>query len=242
MFILNVASARIVFSGLLASLVSYGGEEQRVLELSTRAIPLNGQIEFYGDDGPVGDPIPVSGERFIWRVVPPEAKKFEVTSLSTKSGEFPLFESGHTFAVINPTRPLDSSSPSDGGVPKRLALVEVPVRNIEPAPVEEKGWVFIGSLDAASDDSEWSSLYVLNPGSRARPDKDEQFTYGKLKQRVNDGEPGKRTFVVDFPLVIRESATAPKVAGAVQVRPGQSFVVDEVKRAGTSVYARITVE
>lgn len=214
--------------------------ESRVLELSTRELPLSGSVTFLdASDNPVGNPVTVTNERFIWKIIPPDAAKFTVSSLGTTSPPVAIYDSGHTYAALNPTRPIDPSTLATGTTLARLPLVEPP-RKMIPAPANTEGWIFVGSLATDDDNSEWSSLYILDFATGKKPDDGIDFTFlNFVPPPAASGEP--RKYVADFPLKLRTDDLAdPGPTGAI-IRPGQKLEILEAKRKNRSVFAKIRV-
>lgn len=236
------STLRPLFALLFLPTLSLADSGTRILELSTRGIPLNGEIRFQKQATQIGSPIPILGERYIWKPVPEGATEFVVVSLSTSSSPVSLFPDGNTFATINPTQPIDPATGTSGVPLARLPLVQTPVVNLPPAAPATSGWVFVGSLSTASETSDWKSLYILNPGDLRRPDSQENFTYQSLKQRISSADAATKTFIVDFPLNLRPQPGGTEGASLPRVRPGQKIKMSELQLTGTSVYAKVTVE
>jgi hypothetical protein len=114
---------------------------------------------------------------------------------------------------------------------------------VKPLPTGESGWVFVGSLSRAAEDSEWNSLYILNASDGEKPDKTEKFTLARLRDRIASGG-GPATFTADFPLILREHSNSPSGSNLPVVRAGQQFQVLEVAmggESGKSVMARVKI-
>jgi hypothetical protein len=231
----------LLFACLAEMQVSYAQETSRVLELSTRSIPLTGSIQFLTDsEATVGPVIEVVRERFVWRDIPATATHFKLKSIIHDSAPIALFPDGNTFVTINPAQPLDPATIGSSEL-KRLPLTE-PAQNMMPVPAGKIGWVYVGSLKADSETAGWSSLYILNASTRLKPDNRSGFHFTKLSDLVASSNELSKSFIADFPLVLRDTNTA--TAGSAEfpvVRPGQKLLFLEVVRFGKSVKAKVKV-
>jgi hypothetical protein len=211
----------------------------RILELSTRGIPLNGSIRFLNSNQEaIGEVISINAERFVWKVVPEDAKKIEIISLSVAEA-VDLSESGNTLIAINPIRSIDPESVEKGEF-KRLPLIHR-ISNVMPLEAGVQGWVFLGGLDADSDLAEWRSLYILNAGDHTKPDRNVHLTYEKFRARINSGDDVGKLYVADFPLNLRNTPGGREATNRV-VRAGQRLRIASIERLGNEVYGRVTVE
>lgn len=213
----------------------------RVIEISSRDLPLIGTVTFYAQDGSTvtGD-WKIDGERYAWRTVPDNSFEIVLSSLTDKSERLPLFTEGNTFLPVNPTRPIEPDSLGSGAVPSRLPLVEER-RNYLQVEAGRTGYVFVGTLENEADDSTWRTLYILHAETLIKPDANKKFRFSSLHQL--SGAPDiKPEFVADFPLKLRAAIEGDSPETAVTVlRAGQKLRFEQVTRIGKSVYAKVTV-
>lgn len=234
--ILTLSYTSVAASGLFSASYALAGSPA-VLEVSTRGIPLDGSITFLDTDGqPVGNPISVHSERYIWKCIPAGATRFTITSLATTSDPQNIFPTGHTLVSINPTQPLDPSSIGTEAI-ERLPLISS-LRNFQSVAAGTTGWIFVGSLTSDSDDSDWASLYILRASDQKKPD---HFTFARLNSLIATPEPELESFLADFPLNLRESPGPTKNPAPMVLRPGQKIIFIAVERQGLSVFAKINV-
>ena len=213
----------------------------RVLEISSRNLPLIGKVTFYAQDGSTvtGD-WTINGERFAWRTIPDNSFEITLSSFSDTSERIPLFAEGNTFLPVNPARPIEPGSLSSGAIPERLPLVEEP-RNYPQVEAGRTGYVFVGTLENEDDGSAWRTLYILQTDTLNKPDANEEFRFSALQGLFSDSDI-KPEFVANFPLKLRAAIEGDSPETAVTVlRAGQKLRFESVTRIGKSVYAKVTV-
>lgn len=197
----------------------------RFLEISAEQAPLVGSVQFFGESGsPVASAISIPGERYFWTPIPSGAEKVTIENASRTSASVDLFKDQNTIVNIN----------SLGVGQKMLSSV---ASTIQVAP-DSQGWIYLGSLTSHSPDSEWNSLYILDPATGASPDKNAHFTYQSLENAITSGN-GR--FIVDFPLYLRSGAGASN-QGSKIVRGGQIVQIKALKILGTAVWGEVIVD
>ena len=221
------------------------GPSPRLFEFSTRGLPVSGTLSFVDGNGTALKTETVENERYFWSSVPEGAVSVEFSSAHDGGHleRVDLIDSSSTFVNVNPTRPVVPADPAlavQSAEPvqqslTRLPLIEEP-RAMAIVPEGDTGWIFVGKLQSASDDSEWSSLYLLDSGTLKKPDAEGPFPYSNLKASVG------KTFVADFPLVLRSSESDEGKTGFPILRGGQSFEILRVVRAGDMVRAEVRVK
>lgn len=215
-----------------------GNEPPRILELSTRGIPLNGSISFLDANGTIqGLPVTVGGERFFWTQVPQNAVKATITSLTETSAPVILATAGNTFIAVNPTQPINPASVQQPQL-TRLPLIDSS-KTVQQVPPGSSGWVYVGGLEQDDSNSGWKSLYVLNFSDHAKPDKHVSLTYDKFLSRIIAGSDTR--FIADFPLNLRPTPGNSSPNCPI-VRAGQLMKMTELKRDKTSVFGFMTIE
>lgn len=228
-------------------------DSTRIFELSTRGLPLSGTLNFLNAEGATLRSVSIVDERYYWCRVPAEATQFQLTSSLDDEGPVthPLFETGSTFANVNPTRPVVAAqSASTGTAPDvqravlgtltRAPLVEEP-RSYTLEAAGSTGWIFVGRLMTAADESEWTSLYLAKTDTLQKPDADQPYPYASLRAAVASEDAAAKTFVADFPLIMRPTATEEGRTGFPILRAGQTFEIRQVVRQEDNVRAEIVV-
>ena len=207
---------------------------QRILELSSKTGVMFLSVDILNSSGEIVKKGEVRGRGYEWFEVPASGKEFKLKGLGVPTESVQLPAGGSTFVSV------ETKLATTYDISKESGLI---MGNPEIKPqvqVGSTGFIFVGQLQGAEDDSKWFSIYLADDnGSRLDKIGGHQWTYQQFREIAL--KPGT-VLTIDFPLNLRgESRGLGMVKGI--MRPGQKVTVENVFRDETnSVYVKVTVK